>query len=243
MDLTIIIVGLFIIFVASIVQGTTGFGFALTSMPLLTILISLHTVVPIMVAFGLFANILILVKVWPNVKINKIWLLIVSSVIAAPIGTYLLLIIEQSTLKIIVGFLIVLFALALWRGYSIKIKNEKLALIPVGFSSGLLNGSLSLMGPPVVLFLTNQGEDKTTFRANITAYALVLNFTTIISFFMGGLINKEVITYIFWFSPALILGTFLGIKIANKVEQILFKKITLGLIILSGLSAMFTAMY
>jgi uncharacterized membrane protein YfcA len=226
---------------ASIVQGTTGFGFALTSMPLLTILLSIHTVVPIMVVFGLCANILILVKVWSNVKFKKIWLLIVSSVIAVPLGTYLLLIIEQNTLKIITGFLIVLFALALWRSYSLQIKNERLALIPVGFSSGLLNGSISLSGPPVVLFLTNQGEEKTTFRENITAFALILNIITITTFFMGGLIIKEVITYILWFFPALFLGTFLGMKIANKVEQNLFKKITLGLIILSGLSAIFTS--
>jgi uncharacterized membrane protein YfcA len=224
------------------VQGTTGFGFALTSMPLLTVLISLHTVVPIMVVFGLFANFLILVKMWSYVNFKKIWVLIVSSIIAAPIGTYVLLIIEQNILKLIVGFIIVLFALALWKGYSVKIKNEKLALIPVGFSSGLLNGSISLMGPPVVLFLTNQGEDKTTFRANITAYALILNLITITSFSMGGLIDKEVITYIISFSPALILGTFIGIKIGNNVKQALFKKFTLLLIIVSGLSAIFTAL-
>ncbi|MBO1512092.1 hypothetical protein [Metabacillus bambusae] len=71
-DLSIIILGLIIIFVAAIVQGTTGFGFALTSMPLLGVLISLQTVVPIMVVFGLFANILILVRVWSYVKFNKI---------------------------------------------------------------------------------------------------------------------------------------------------------------------------
>lgn len=241
-DLSILILGLIIIFVAAIVQGTTGFGFALTSMPLLTVLISLHTVVPIMVVFGLFANILILVKMWSYVNFKKIWVLIVSSIIAAPIGTYVLLIIEQNILKLIVGFFIVLFALALWKGYSVKIKKEKLALIPVGFSSGLLNGSLSLMGPPVVLFLTNQGEDKTTFRANITAYALILNLITITSFSLGGLIDKEVITYIISFSPALILGTFIGIKIGNNVKQALFKKFTLLLIIVSGLSAIFTAL-
>jgi uncharacterized membrane protein YfcA len=241
MDLTIIILGLLIIFLASVVQGTTGFGFALTSMPLLTILLSIHTVVPVMVVFGLSVNILILVKVWSNVKLKKIWLLIASSVIGVPLGTYLLLIIDQNILKIITGFFIVLFALVLWKGYSLKIKNEKLALIPVGFSSGLLNGSISLSGPPVVLFFTNQGEDKTSFRANLTAFALILNIITITTFFMGGLFNKEVMTYVLWFFPALFLGTFLGIKIASKVEQALFRKITLGLIILSGLSAIFTS--
>ncbi|MFC0472270.1 sulfite exporter TauE/SafE family protein [Halalkalibacter kiskunsagensis] len=242
MDLTIIIVGLLIMFLSAVVQGTTGFGFALTSMPLLTILLSMHTVVPIMVVFGLCSNILILIKVWSHVKFKKTWLFIASSVIGVPLGTYILLIIDQNTLKIITGFLIVLFALALWRGYSLKIKNEKLALIPVGFSSGLLNGSISLSGPPVVLFLTNQGENKTAFRANLTSFSLILNIITIATFFVGGLINKEVMTYVFWFFPALFVGTFLGIKIASKVEQALFRKITLGLIIISGVSAVFTSL-
>jgi len=194
-----------------------------------------------MVVFSFVTNILILIKVWPNIKFNKIWLLILSSIVAAPLGTYVLMVINQGTLKIMVGIIIIIFALLLWKGYSLTVKNEKLAFIPVGFTSGLLNGSVSLMGPPVVLFLTNQGEDKATFRANLTAYAFVLNIVTIVSFFMGDLINDEVITYLLWFSPALFVGTFLGMKIAGSVEQQLFKKITLGLIIVSGISAIISS--
>lgn len=242
-DVTVIIVGLVIVFIASIVQGATGFGFALTSMPLLAIFIPLDVVVPIMVIFSLITNVLILVKLWSYVRIKKIWLLIVASSVSAPFGTYLLLIIEERVLKITVGLLIILFALVLWKGYSFTIKREKLALIPVGFLGGLLNGSLSLSGPPVVLFLTNQKEDKTIFRANITTYALILNVMTIIFFIMGGLIIKQVFSYMFWYFPALIIATFIGVKIGNKVEQALFKKITLLLIIISGFSAIVSAIF
>jgi hypothetical protein len=196
-----------------------------------------------MVFFSLFSNIIILVKMRSHVRYRKIWILIVYSVAAAPLGAYLLFLVEQNTLRIVVGCLIILFAVALWRGYNVKIKNEKLAFIPVGLASGLLNGSLSLMGPPVVLFLTNQGEDKRSFVANITAFAFVVNIVTIASYGVSGHVDKELLTYLLWLSPALVLGTLAGIQTGKFVKQEAFKKVTLLLIIVSGLSAVISAVY
>lgn len=232
-----ILVGFVVIFMAATVQGTTGFGFALTAMPLLSIFISLQSVVPIMVIYGLLVSFFIIYRIRSFVKIRKIWLLIIASIIGTPLGTYLLIIIEQGTLKMIIGIIIILFAILLLRGHAFKVKREKLALLPVGFSSGLLNGSISLLGPPVVLFLTNQGEDKQVFRANITFYGIILNFITVVSFYMNGLVTTEVIHYTLLFLPSLVIGSIVGIMIADKVNQSLFKKITLIIIILSGVSS------
>ena len=43
---------------------------------------------------------------------------------------------------------------------NISINNIKLSYGIAGFISGVLNGSLSMSGPPIVLFFSNEGFDK-----------------------------------------------------------------------------------
>jgi hypothetical protein len=101
--------------------------------------------------------------------------------------------------------------------------------------SGLLNGSVSLSGPPVILFLTNQGTEKQVFRANLTSYFFILNIITIPTYIYGGLITSEVLKYTLILFPALILGVILGIKGAERVDENLFKKLTLVLVVIMGI--------
>lgn len=239
----IIIIGLLIIFLASFVQGVTGFGFALIAVPLLSKMIPLQSVVPIIVLFSFFSNIMILLQAKQHIDFKKIKLLLVSSLIAAPLGTYLLIVVNSNLLKMLIGIFIIVFALILIKGYKFPIKNERIGIIPVGFASGLLNGSISFSGPPVVLFLSNQGVEKNVFRANLTAYAFILNIVTIGFYLLGGLINKEVINYTCWFIFAMILGVLLGNKVVNKINESQFRKITLLLIIFSGAWTIFSVIY
>ncbi|CAG7652153.1 hypothetical protein PAESOLCIP111_06469 [Paenibacillus solanacearum] len=196
MDQTIIL-GILVIILAAFVQGLTSFGFALISVPLLTKILPLQQVVPIVVILSLISNISVLFKAWKHVDLRKIWILLISSLVAAPMGTLLLMYTDPSIIKIIIGFLILLSSIAILQGKSFSIRNERVAFVPVGVLSGLLNGSVGLSGPPVALFLSNQGVDKQTFRANITAYAFILNIITICTYFYSGLLNIEVALYLY----------------------------------------------
>lgn len=230
----VIFISAFIILIAGFIQGLTSFGFALISMPLLSILIPLQQVVPIIVVLSLFTNIAVLYSCRKQVDLKKIWILILSSIAAAPIGALILYYISPSVLKVSSGLLIVAFAVILLRGLSFPLRNERMASIPVGIISGLLNGSISMSGPPIALFLSNQGVDKLTFRANITAYAIILNIITVSSYYVTGLLNLEVAIYISWMVPSMIVGVLLGILAVKKLNEATFKKLALWLIIVSG---------
>jgi len=121
------------------------------------------------------------------------------------------------------------------KGFKRKIKSEKLAFAPVGFISGLLAGSTMMGGPPVILFFTNQGLNKNVFRANIVCYFATLSLATIPAYVAGGLITKEVIKYAILLLPAMICGGITGIKLAHIVQEQLFKKIVLIILIVAGL--------
>ena len=118
--------------------------------------------------------------------------------------------------------------------HTFPIKNDRVAYFPIGFMSGLLNGSISMSGPPVALFLSNQGVSKEVFRANITAFGFILNIVTITTYFSSGLVSTTLLQHIAWLLPSMIIGTIIGARSIKYINNILFKKITLVLILSSG---------
>ena len=224
-------------FLASAITGLTGFGFALVLVPALTLLLSPKEVVPIIYLLGTISTIMVFLETRKWIELARIWLLIAAGVVSSPLGTYLLVILDPGILKTIIGALCVITALALLFDFHLTIRNERLAGLPVGLASGLLGGSTGLAGPPVIIFFSNQGKDKQTFRANLTVYYTILGFFMLISQTLNGLVTRNLLTYCLWWAPALLLGTFLGMKLARKVSESLFRRLTLIVVMLSGLSA------
>jgi uncharacterized protein len=224
-----------IVLLAGFVQGLTGFGFALVAIPLLAAVMPLNQAVPFVVILCLCTNLAVLAECRAFVDVRRIWLLILASSCAAPLGTLLLLHVEANTLRLVAGLLITAFAGLLLSGKSFPIRNDRVALVPVGILSGVLNGSISMSGPPVALFLSNQNAAKGAFRANITFFSLVLNVITILSFVANGLLTAQMTVRVACLIPAILVGVFCGTFMARKTDEQRFKKIALVLIVLSGL--------
>ncbi|SFE17967.1 hypothetical protein SAMN05216378_2613 [Paenibacillus catalpae] len=222
-----------IVLLAGFVQGLTSFGFALISMPLLVKLMPMQQAVPIVVVLSLLTNIAVLYSSRKHVRIKQIWPLLIASLLAAPLGTYALIYVPAHSLKLGAGLLVAVVSILMLSGRSFPL--SRIAYAPVGALSGFLNGSISMSGPPVALFLTNQGLDKMTFRANITAYALILNIITIGTYVYEGLLNQTSVETVGWSVPALILGVIIGIKAVGKLNERLFKTIALWLILVTGI--------
>ena len=234
--------GLLVIFSAGVTQGLSSFGFALITVPIMTLFLSPKIVVPIVLIHATLINGVVLYETRRWVELKRIWPLILAGTVGIPFGTYLLIVINISMLKIIIGSVVTLFAVAFLRNVKKRLENEKLASVPVGLASGLLGTPTAITGPPVVLFFANQGVEKQVFRANLAAYLMVLDLATIPAFLLSGLITVEVMYYTIWFLPATLLGALVGIKLAHRVREELFRKsvliiaVTMGLVsLISGL--------
>jgi len=230
----VVILGLFIFFISAVLQGLTGFGFSILAVPLITLFISPKTAVPVLLIYSMIINIVILYSVRKAVNPKKIWILLAAGIISMPLGTHLLVIMNENLLKVFIGFMILIFGTLLLIGYRKKFANEKRAMIPVGLISGILGGSISISGPPIILFLSNQNADKDTFRGNLAAYFFILNIFTVPVYYFSGLLTKEVWNYSLTFLPGLLIGVIIGNLLSHKIKDDHFRRLTLILLILMG---------
>jgi uncharacterized membrane protein YfcA len=238
LELTTIIVGLLVFFLAGLLQGMTGFGLAMVVVPILSLLISPKVVVPILILNGFVLNIMVLWSAWQWVRLKYIWPLMLAGAVGAPLGAYILIALDANVLRLLIGAAAILFAFAFMRGYTRPIKHPKLGMIPVGLFSGMLGSSITIAGPPIILFLTNQGIEKQVFRANIVAYFMVIGLAAVPFLIAGEIITIKTPLYAAIFAPGLVLGAIAGIRAAARVNQRMFNRIALWLVTVAGILSM-----
>lgn len=241
--LTVVFISAVVIFLASFVQGLSGFGSALVMVPLLVNFMPPAMVVPISLLSGTVINLLLSLRERRHLQGKLVVALLIPAVIGLPLGVLLLLFAEGDLIRVIIGLIIIASALLLLTGFRLRIRREKIALIPAGFVSGLLNSSVSMSGPPLILLFQNQRMRKNHFRANLVTYFLALNLFTIPLFMIGGLFDETILVISAAAIPSIVIGIYLGSRISNKVDQDSFRKVVLILIILSGLSALISGFF
>ena len=226
------------VFFAGMTQGTTGFGFALVAVPPMTTLVEPQIVVPALALQTLMTGALILLHARQYLRVRRMWLLSLSGVVGLPVGTVILVVLDASLLRVLIGIVVVVAALAMMAGFRKTLSNELVASVPVGFVSGTLGASTGLSGPPVIFFYANQSLDIREFRANIVAHFLIMNIVTIPIYIIGGLFTSETLLLSAQLLPATLAGVTTGIVINRWVQEALFRRIALGLILIAGSIAM-----
>lgn len=198
----------------------------------------MQEIVPLLVICSLVINLMMLSALFRHVKLKLISVLLIGGFFGIPVGIWLLGWLPGSYLKQIAGLLIILLSLFLFSGKRLHLKAPQRFYLPIGFVSGIMQGSLSLSGPPLVLFFSNEGIDKQSFRASLTAYFTAINVLTLPGFMLSGALNQAVWHASVLTLPGMMIGIWLGMRVANKLPEITFKKISLGLMAIAGVMAL-----
>ncbi len=230
------------VFLAGMTSGLTGFGLALVATPLLILVLPPKVVVPLLALHGTLNNALILYESRKWVDLRRIWPLMLAGIAGVPLGAYLLVVWDVNTLKAFIGTAVALAALAFLLGFRRQFRRERLAALPIGLVSGLLNGSVGMAGPPVILFFANQGVEKRAFRGNLAAYFVALSVVTVPAYAVGGLVTGQVLAYAALLLPVQALGLFAGTRLVNRVDEALFRRVALAVVGVAGLLALATGL-
>ncbi|HPN38291.1 MAG TPA: sulfite exporter TauE/SafE family protein [Melioribacteraceae bacterium] len=220
-----------ILFIASFVQGFSGFGLAIISIPLLSLFLNIKHVIPLVALLGLLLNLLLFIELRKNIKFNDLINLYFGSIIGIPLGIYFFTIADVKVLKGIVATILLIFVTINFIK-NLQIKSVK----PIygyltGLFAGFLGGAINTNGPPVLIYQKMISQNKTNFKSSITGYYIVNSLIIVSLHFATGITQKFVIINFIQFSPIIILGYYLGNKVFNKINTVFFNKIILFLLL------------
>ena len=229
---------IFAVLAGAYLKGYTGFGASMFWVTSLSIVLPPVEVVPMVLLFEVMTSFYLLPSIWRDIRWKSILTLLIGTWIATPLGIYGLSNLPPNPIRIGLAVVVLIAAVLILRGYSLKNEPSQPATVGVGMMAGVLNGSMGIVGPPVILFYFSSPIGMIAGRASIIAFFIGTDSVGAAMFASQGLIGVDVIWRTALFLPALLLGVAIGNRGFIKTDVDTFKKIALyTLIILSAFLA------
>ena len=109
----------------------------------------------------------------------------------------------------------------------------------MGALGGVLSGAASIGGPPVIAYLLAGPGSPTQTRATLIYYFAFTQAASLTIFWIGGLMNWEVLVTGALIAPSLVLGTWAGAKLFHLASERVFRLAALTILLLLGVSTLF----
>jgi len=202
-----------IVFFTAIMRGYTGFGFALISIPLLTMVIDPVVAVPTVLMLEVLGSLQLLPKLWRSAHLGSVGWLLIGAAVATPVGVYGLATLPADLMRLIIAIVVLLTTLGLATGFRLEGRPGVPAVLATGVVSGLLNGGAAMSGPPVILFYLGTGAAAQVGRASSMLYFFLSDSIAVGFAALSGLVQGPILSLTALMVPALVLGQVIGARL------------------------------
>ena len=235
--------GIAIAFLAAVCYSVTGFGFALVMTPLLTLAWDVKSAVVTSVVLSTAALVPLLVEVRAHVPVSHASLLVLGSFAGIPLGVALLEGLDASALQVLVASTVIAASLLLYFAPHIQDARESSqGQLATGFVSGVVGGSTSMGGPPIVLYLLGRERDVKSFRATLLAFFLPGSVLQIAILAAVGRITEDVLLLFAAALPAVIRGLLAGAAVRRRVQPERFRALVIAVLIATSAAVLASAL-
>lgn len=212
-DPWILVIALVIAFAAAVVQGSVGFGFAVTSAPLLALLDGDFVPVPIQL-ISIPLAVVAAVREWDRVDLSGVGWIITGRVPGSILAAWVLTVAAQRTVDLLIGGIVLIAVVAIGTGVSIPMTTG--TKLVAGLTAGFSGTASSIGGPPIALLYRN--EPGPTVRATmglILAIGLCINVTVLT---IAGLVGMSDLVAAAAIGPAAALGFLLSSRLTAHFD-------------------------
>jgi uncharacterized membrane protein YfcA len=232
--------------VGASIQSATGFGFALVLSPALFAAVDPVEAISSLLVLGLALNMLVLFEGGrpEHVDWRALAPMLVAAVPGLAAGAVALTLLSKEALQVTVGIAVILAAGWQLSRRATRDSADSAETLPpaagwaAGFVSGALTTSISVSGPPIVLWLEAHGVRPEEFRASLAASFLMLNLAGAAVVFAaegGGALEADVVLPLL---GLVIAGYALGAVAFKRLEGERFFALALALVACTGAASL-----
>ena len=230
---------LLIILFASFTQGVAGFGLGLVSMPLIIGALGIQPAAALVALIGFITRVVLLIYYRQSINLKIVTRLTIASLFALPIGVLVLQRLDGPFVQTLLGMVIAGYALYALLNLRLPEIAHPMWAYGFGFVSGLLGGAYNTSGPPLVMYGTSRRWPPAEFKSNLQGYGLVntlviIGLHAIAHDYTNAVMHNFIITL-----PAMALGLVLGLGTSRFINQAMFRRMVLVMLLVVGLKLIF----
>lgn len=225
-------------FLAALVAAAAGFGDALILGAIWFQFMDPIDAVPLIIASGLVMHAVPIVRLRKELDYSQLPVFAVAGVLGVPLGVWLLAHTAPEPFRLGVGWLLVMyvgFIFLMPRNMKIE-GGGKAADGAVGFAGGVLGGFAGLSGVTPILWTGLRGWPKARQRGVYQPFVFIMHCITLAGLTWHGMVGMQTLERFLWCLPAIGLGTWLGLIIYRKLNEVRFRQFILGLVFVSGIA-------
>jgi uncharacterized membrane protein YfcA len=217
---------LLVVFLATLIRSTFGFGEALIAVPLLALSLPIEIAAPLAVLLSITIAAVVVAQDWRKIHVRSTGWLLAPTLVGIPLGIALLTSVHQNLVKGVLALVIVAFS-----GYSLlgkrppELHNDSRPwLLGCGFFAGVLGGAYGMNGPPLVIYGAMRRWSPQHFRATLQGYFLPASVVAMAGYWLTGLWVPAVTHYFLISLPVALPAIFLGRAINHRLRGDAFLK-------------------
>jgi len=226
-----------VIGVGAFVRGFTGFGSSMIYVVGLTFAMPASQAVPVILMLEIVTTAGLMPSIWRLIAWRSVALLLLGCIIATPLGLWILSYLAPAPMQAIIACVVLGACLMLRSGFRLKSQPGTAGTLGVGLVAGVLTGTTSAGGPPVVLYYYSGPLAVGVGRASIIVFlGLADLFATGMASYQG-IIDWQTVTRSGLAVPPMIVGTWLGAIAFKHADPDRFRRwVILVLAVLSVIS-------
>lgn len=225
------------------VNGLTGFGTALTAMPIWLLAVPPTVAAPLAAVCSVIGHVQTLPRMWRLIQWRRALPLIAGGLPGVPIGIAILPHVSLAAFKLGIGIVLtaycsfMLLVRPTWR-----IEGGRLANTLVGLCSGVLGGLAGLSGPLPIVWASISGWAKDERRGVFLAFNGAILTASLVVGIGAGLGTRELLHAAVAALPGTMIGASIGGRIYARLSERRFDRLVLALLMLSGISMVWPAL-
>jgi uncharacterized protein len=226
-------------FLGGFVSGISGFAFSAIAGAILLQFYVPTFAVPLMAASALVAQLYGLINLRASMEWRKGLPLIVGGVFGIPLGLLVLKSMDPHVFRVGFGVFLAVYAayMLFWpERLSLRQSGQNLVTAFVGFAGGFVGGLTAFPGALPTIWCDLQHLPKDAKRGMTQPYIALMQFLGFFLVLLHGDLTVDFAWKFLWGLPAVLAGCTLGLALFGKVNDLMFRRVVLSALLVSGLA-------
>jgi uncharacterized membrane protein YfcA len=226
---------------AGFLRGFIGFGAALVSIPVISLVFGPQLALPIVTIMGIPSVLQLLPDAVRHSELPIVMPISFAVFLGTPIGTLVLVSVDPDLMKIVISLLVILMVGFLTLGWQLNQQVHPSILLLSGFTGGLIQGAAGIGGPPVVAIALSRAGSPDRQRGNVLAVMTAIVLSSVLPLYYYGLITLQVIAIGLVLFPIYSISTWIGSRYFGTGGRHHFRRAALFVLAVIGISTLIAA--